>query len=516
MASPTTPIVVGVGQVCDRLGDDDYRGLSPLDITAEAARTALADAGADEDLASQIDVVVASRTFEDSNPTGKTVFGKPNNRPLALARRLGIEPARSVWAPAGGNVPQYLVGEMTQQIASGAARAVLLAGGEALSTSRDLQARGEQVDWSETVDGPVEDRGIGMDGMLAEEIMAHGVYGAPGMYALCENARRARLGLSREDYAAEMGRLFAPFSAVAAGNPYASTHERRSPQELTTVSETNRWIAEPYPQRLVARDQVNQGAAVLLTSVGAAHELGIPEDRWVYLHGHADVRERTMLERQDLGASPAAALAVEAALERAGVGVAELGYLDLYSCFPIAVFAVCDALGLDADDPRGLTLTGGLPYFGGPGNNYSMHGIAAMVDRLRGDPGSWGLVGANGGFLSKYSAGVYSTRPADFTSPTDAPLQARVDALPAPRVEERPAGPATIETYTIVYGRDRRPAVAVVLGRLASDGARFVASAPTDDPETLEGMIAEDPLGRSIVVRSDEALPRFRLDAAAG
>ena len=63
------------------------------------------------------------------------------------------------------------------------------------------------------------------------------------------------------------------------------------------------------------------------------------------------------------------------------------------------------------DDPRGLTLTGGLPYFGGPGNSYSLHGIAETVTQMRDKPGRFGFVGANGGIMSKYSVGIYSTEP---------------------------------------------------------------------------------------------------------
>ena len=117
------------------------------------------------------------------------------------------------------------------------------------------------------------------------------------------------------------------------------------------------------------------------------------------------------MERQDLAHSPAAAMAARRALELAGASLADIGAFDLYSCFPIAVFNICDELGLAPDDPRRLTLTGGLPFFGGAGNNYSMHAIAEIAARVRADPGSFGLVGANGGIMSKYSVGVYSATP---------------------------------------------------------------------------------------------------------
>ncbi len=169
-------------------------------------------------------------------------------------------------------------------------------------------------------------------------------------------------------------------------------------------------ICDPYPRLMVARDQVNQGAAALLMSVAAARRLGVAEDKWVYVHGHADQTEQDLLDRVDVSVSISAKQAVAEALRVAGIGIDDVATFDLYSCFPFPVFAVCDEFGLAADDPRGLTLTGGLPYFGGPGNSYSLHGIAETVIQMRDKPGTFGLVGANGGVMSKYSVGVYSTR----------------------------------------------------------------------------------------------------------
>ena len=64
-------------------------------------------------------------------------------------------------------------------------------------------------------------------------------------------------------------------------------------------------ICDPYPRLLVARDQVNQGAAAIVMSVEAARRLGVPEEKWVYLRGHADMVEQATLDRADLGASRA-------------------------------------------------------------------------------------------------------------------------------------------------------------------------------------------------------------------
>ena len=111
---------------------------------------------------------------------------------------------------------------------------------------------------------------------MSRHLAAHGLTGAPSQYALIDNARRARLKQTRQEYAAAMGALFAPFTKVAAANPHAAAPVERSAAELVTPTETNRPIADPYTRYIVAREKVNQGAAVLLTSVAAARRLGIP------------------------------------------------------------------------------------------------------------------------------------------------------------------------------------------------------------------------------------------------
>jgi acetyl-CoA C-acetyltransferase len=352
-----------------------------------------------------------------------------------------------------------------------------------------------------------------MDGIRSEYLAAHGLIGAPSLYALAENARRARLGLTRDEYAAAMGDLFEPFTRVAAGNPYAAAPVERSAAELVKVTEANRLIADPYPRYLVAREKVNQGAAVLLMPVVTALRYGIPADRWVFLHGHADLRERDLLDRADLSVSPASVLAARHALELAGIGAAELATIDLYSCFPVPVFNICDGLQIAAGDPRGLTLTGGLPFFGGAGNNYSMHAIAETVQRARQEPGSFGFVGANGGYMSKYSAGVYSTKPAEWAPDSSAELQAEVDGWDAPAQARAADGGAVIESFTV--RRDRAgAATGIVIGRLEGSGERFAARGEDGDREILDLLTtADQPIGQRVYVRSTDAGNRVAVSA---
>lgn len=497
-----TPIIVGVGQFTDRIDSPDYQAMSSVAVAAKAAQIACDDALPLNGLRDAIDAIATTRTVEDSG-FAPALFGRSNNYPRSIAKLLGINPRLALWESAGGQASQQLINLFCEKLAAGSVEVALLTGGEAISTIRHMMSQEKKLDWAETVDGTVEDHGWGLKGFKTRNHARHRLLGPVPGYALAENARRGRLGMTRDAYAREMGRLFAPFSKIAATNPYSSSATTAySAEDLITPGERNRMIADPYTQRLIARDQVNQGAAVVLTTVGKAKQLGIPESKWVYLHGYCDLKEYELLRRPDIGASPAAQLASKAALEAAGISADDISYFDFYSCFPIAVLnAACDGLGLSPDDPRGLTVTGGLPFFGGPGNNYSMHAVATMVEKMRATPGTYGFIGANGGSLTKYSTGVYSTRPKEWKNCDSKALQAHIEGLPAPEVLEEADGTATVESYTVVYAKGQ-PSYALVVGRLDGTGARFLANNLDEDAPTLQEVLDSDPLGRKIYVRS--------------
>ncbi|MBS0255412.1 MAG: acetyl-CoA acetyltransferase [Proteobacteria bacterium] len=498
-------VIVGAGQAVDRIEAPGYRAAPAAELAARAARAALTDCGADcgADGGAQIGIIAAVRTFEDSG-VAPSPFGKPDAFPLAVARRLGISPGHAILGPVGGDSPAALLVELGQRIAAGEAEAALLVSGEAMSSTRHLmRAGGPAPDWAEHDEGPIDDRGVDLSGMLSPAMMRHGLMGIPAVHGLYENARRARLGLDRAAYAMAMGELFAPFSALAAANPFScAAAPALTAAEIATPGERNRMVADPYPVKLIARDQVNQGAALLVMAEERADALGIDPARRVYLHGAGQAAEPEPLARGDLGAYPAADAAIAAALGAAGRGVGDVARFDFYSCFPIAVSApAIDGLGLAADDPRGLTVTGGLPYFGGPGNAYALHALASMVVALRAAPGGAGLVGANGGLLSKYAALVLSTAPADWPDWAAAPRH----AAPVPALADMADGPGRVETYAIQHAGGA-PGQGWVLGRLG-DGRRFLAQAA--DPATLAAMAVRDPLGAAVEVTSAGGLNRF-------
>ena len=498
---PRTPVIVGVGQFTERIDDPDYRGMSAVDLATEAVRAALADTGADVTAVAQaIEVFAGLRQFEICTPFADPPLGASDNYVRSVAQRVGADPVRAVLEPIGGNGSQKVLTEFAALIAAGEIEVALVLGSEPGSTAKFFSDKDQKPDFTEHVGGQLEDRGYGFEQYMSEYTASHGLTGAPVQYGLLDNARRADLGLGVDAYRRQMAELFAPFSKVAAKNSFSSSPVERSITEIETVTDENRLICDPYPRLMVARDTVNQGSAALVMSVAAARALGVPEDKWVYLRGHASQTEQDLLDRVDLHVSHSARQAVAEALRVAGVGIDDIAAFDLYSCFPFPVFAVCDEFGVSADDPRGLTLTGGLPYFGGPGNSYSLHGIAETVARMRESPGAYGLVGANGGVMSKYSVGVYSTEPADWAPDRSAALQQDITSLPAVAVTRNPLGDGVVETYSVRYDWPER--TGIIIGRLDADGSRFMAM--TTDDDLLAVMTAGDPLGVAITVTPGE------------
>jgi acetyl-CoA C-acetyltransferase len=489
------PVLVGCGQITQR-EKDPAAARSPMDLTADAARLAAEDAGAGVALLATLDTVVMIRSFSDTSWRFASSFGRYNNPPRSLANRLGAASAkRLIYTHPGGNMPQWCVNRLFEMIVRGDCEAALIAGGEALATQKAAERAKLPLDWSEDPGGePDEVWGVAKRGWSDME-QRHRMAGAIFAYPLFENGIRGHLGRTVPQHLAEAGKLFAHFAAVAKANPLADRRAGYSAETIAAVSADNPYIGFPYTKLMNANAYIDQAAALVLTSVAKAKALGIPQEKWVYLHGCADAHDHWYIsDRHNYYSSPAMRTVARETFEMAEKSLDDIAHIDLYSCFPSAVEIACAEMNIPLDDPRGLTITGGLPYFGGPGNNYVTHSIAEMMNRVRAAPGSLGLVTANGNYVTKQSAGIYSTTPPEKAfAPRDPALyQAAIDHDRGPVVAEVAEGSATIETYTVMHDR-KGPTYSVLLGRL-DDGRRFMANTP-DDQTLLADMTARDCLG---------------------
>jgi acetyl-CoA C-acetyltransferase len=440
----------------------------------------------------------------DSSEAKNMTAGMFRNVPLTVSNRLQISPPRMLYTTTGGNTPQMLVNRYAEQIADGKCEAVLLTGAEALHTMISRLKHGMDLDaWQD--DPGTAPTMLGSDtSPSTDHERLYGMQTPSVSYPLFENALRGKYGLTLDQHQQKLGELYHRFTRVAAQNPLSWFPTERSPEEIREPSASNRYVGFPYTKYLNSIIQVNMGAAVIMTSLAKARELGVAEDRMVYLHGCGDANDIWyMQDRPNYASSPAVRTIGQKALAMADKKIEDMSYLDIYSCFPSAVQIACDELGIAHDDPRELTVTGGLPYFGGPGNNYVMHSIATMMDKLRDDPGSYGLLNANGWFITKHSIGIYSTTPTsgDWRRENPQDYQQQILDQPQPAFTETPEGHGHIETYTVLHNRSGVER-ALVIGRL-DDGTRFIAETPADT-ETLQLMMDNDMLGAKGRVSSGE------------
>lgn len=468
------PVLVGVGQTVSHWIADEGAEAAPgfLSLAVEAAGRALRDAGGE--IAKHIDTIAMVRTMDDSIPSLAQPFGRCNNLPRGVAAGIGADPATAIYAITGGQSPQSLVNEMAARIYAGECDVALIGGTEAIGARKTAKRAGLELDFSSEFDGSLEDRGLGAL-LLSRAEIKHGLVVPAFFYALFENAYAHKAGHTRGQHRAEMSRLFEAFSKIASDNPYAQFRDARSAEFLAMPSKENYPFCDPYLKWHMAQDAVNMAAAVVMMGEQKADALGIAQDRRIYLHGGGEATDLHISERPKLDGSWAMDIALGRALDQAGKTPAEIDVLDLYSCFPIAVFSSTDILGIDwRSDPRALTQTGGLPFFGGPGNNYSLHGIASVVEALRQRRDAYGLVLANGGWMTKEAAGVYSAvKPETFM-----PADTQAIATDAVKLAVEPSE-GVLETFTVVQGRDG-PSHAIAFGR-TSAGERFIATSREQD-----------------------------------
>ena len=488
------PVIVGSGQVTDTTSKPE-EGRSPLQLMTDAAVLAAQDSGAGDKLLEALDSITVIRLFADTLPRFASPFGKIANPPWSIAQRVGAEPTDLVYPPQGGDSPQVMLARACERIARGESQAAIIVGGEALRTELAAKRAGLKLQWGEEAPSkPNEFDGV--KSMYTEAEEAHGMRSAIAMYGMIGQALRKAAGQSVDQYREASAKLFSRFAEVAKANPLATRRAGYSAEAISTVTADNPYIGFPYTKLMTASAFIDQSAAFIVVSEAKADELGIAKDKRVYLHGSAAAHDQWYVsERARLDESPAMRLTARHALAQAGKTLEDVSHFDIYSCFPSAVQIACKELNISPDDPRGLTVTGGLSYFGGPGNNYVTHAIAEMVQRVRAKPGTYGLVMANGGLVTKEAVGLYSTEQPKkpFVREAASVIQDEIDKQAKHAFTNTPNGDAVIETYAVLHGKNG-PEAGVLFGKLASTGERFVAQTPAD-AQTLQRLEAVEALG---------------------
>ena len=370
--------IVGIGDT--EVGKVPHRSATGLCI--DAAMRALADAGIGKDA---VDGLVTCNSMAEPHMYHAE----------AMAEYLGICPDYCVSAGAGGGTTFTVLYQAALAIRAGLCNTVLISMADSLRTGLSRE-----------------------QAMVMQSSSGHPQfetpYGAtvPGYYALIARAYMHRYGATLEHLAAV---------AVNARH-HAVLHPGAQMRTPLTVEDVmaSRPIADPL--RLLDCSLVSDGgAAVVLTSADRAadhphapvHLLGAGEG-----HGHEHISQA-----RDLTSSYARQ-AGERAYAMAGLGPAEMDFVELYDCFTPVVLIELEDLGFCAPGEAGPFVADGNTRIGGAlpmnthggllshshsGNPGSMFALTEAVRQIRGDAGErqvqgagTALVHAQGGILSSH------------------------------------------------------------------------------------------------------------------
>ncbi len=418
-----------------------------------------------------------------------------------LARGLGATPKFTHVSGIGGNSPQTMINIAAGMIARNELDSVLIVGAEAYVQREKNQ---EKVESALFRGIPKDYPGDDLIGSTPLENL-HGIEHPMQGFPLFETALWAASGIDLQPYLMRIGQMWSKFSKIAVDHPYAWTKSMKTPEKIITPGPTNRPVAFPYTKYMNSFVTVDQGAAIILMSEETAKKYSQKDRQTVYFlgGGYAEDRQRFMIEKSDFTSSPPLKAAVEKALERSCMPLKNLDCFDLYSCFPCAVSIAKKMIGITDDDTRPLTLTGGLGFFGGPGNNYSLHGVATLAEKISFGEKSNGLVTALGWFMHKHAAGVYGSKPlkGEFKDHDIADQKNSFAGNDPVRIKDQVNGSGTIETYTIIYTGNHDPSYAVLYGK-TRDNFRFIARTP-NHPDIFKQLTSENMVGQKVNIAFD-------------
>lgn len=487
MTSPAhTPVLVGIG-IATRREDNFEDALEPMDLMLEAVAEAGRNGGSSALLSGVQYIAVPRGRWSYRNPAGE------------IAEMIGSDATTAL--ATVGVLQQTLIGEACKRIALGECHTTLVAGADAgyriLRAKIAGQRAGERNQETEPdiymapkeeLRHPVEKRA--------------GLVMPVGLYAVMESAYRAERGWSIVEHRDRMAEMLSRCGAVAASNPHAWNRSALDAEQIRDAGDRNPMQAFPYTRSHCSTWNVDQAAALLFCSAERAANLGIPRERWIFPVASTESNHMVAVSaRADLGSCPGAAVTGKAALEAGNLTAHDIDLVELYSCFPLAIETYADALGLPRS--RDLTVTGGMPFAGGPYNNYVLQATCRAAELLRQGKGRTALVSSVSGVLTKQAFGLLSLDPgpngfvkADLTDTVAGVMETR------PVVDSH-TGAGKVAGYTVLHGRGEQPRGLLLID--TSEGHRALVTA--DQPAILAAMETEEFVGRSISVTENELDP---------
>ena len=282
---------------------------------------------------------------------------------------------------------------------------------------------------------------------------------AVGYYAILESAYRSMLQNNHDEHNNYLSEIYSSYSEIAASNEDGWIEQPLDKIDIKTESNKNLRQAFPYNKYHCTSWNVNQACAIIICSEDIADKLNIPFDKRVYpLASSENNHMIPTLQRPNLIEPAGMHLAAKFIIDICNKNNLIPNLYDLYSCFPVAVQMFAKSLKLK--DIKDKTVTGAMPFAGGPLNSYVLHSTAKIIEKLRENSGV-GIVTGVSGMMTKQSYALWSKNPCiDFTY-EDCTKKAREIELPV-KLSDQKSGSGIIIGYTIHIRDDVNKAIMFV------------------------------------------------------
>ena len=437
------PVLIGLGTIQQK---DNYNQLDEaLILMDKAFKKAIVDC-TNNDITKYINEVRVPKGFWRYRDPGKWVA--ENNKIKSVkttVTKVGI-------------LQQNLINTACDKIQNGEIKASLILGGE--SRFKILRSSIENKEYIETplnTNPDIYDKSPEKLQLDIEEKELGSM--AVGYYAILESAFRFMLQNNHDDHSNYLSEIYSGYSKIAAINKDGWIERSLDKKVIKTESKKNLRQAFPYNKYHCTSWNVNQACAIIICSEDIADKLNIPSDKRVYpLASSENNHMISTLQRPNLIEPAGMHLAAKFIMDICNENNLIPNLYDLYSCFPVAVQMFAKSLKLN--DIKDKTVTGAMPFAGGPLNSYVLHSTAKLIEKLRENNGV-GIVTGVSGMMTKQSYALWSKNPCIDFRYEDCTKKASEIELPV-KLSDKKNGSGKIIGYTILIKDNTNKAIIFV------------------------------------------------------
>ena len=425
-------VVIGISAIQQK---GDFNDLDEaLVLMDKAVKEAISDSG---------NVLIKDHIDEIRIPKG---FWKYRDPGKWIAKNNNFKITPTTYITKIGVLQQNLINEACLKIENGEINASIVLGGEA--RYKLLRSLIEKKDYSETELNENPDFYVkAKEDLYGDEELAELGAMAVGYYATMETSIRKNNQENVEEHKNNIALMYEEFSNIAANNKDSWLESPYSKEEILTTSQSNKMLAYPYNKLHCTSWNVNQSAALIICNEALADKLKISYEKRVYPIASSENNHMIAVQqRPKLYESVGMTYAANSINNQAMKLGLEIDAFDLYSCFPAAVKMFSKSLNLDSEIPK--TITGSMPYAGGPLNSFVLHSTIKMIEKIRNSEISYGLVTGVSGMMTKQSFCIWGKNYSEQFIFDDVSEQAKNNEIPID-LSDISQGEGEIIGYTI-------------------------------------------------------------------